>query len=150
MKKSILFLSLVLALILSACTPKQDEIPEELISTLPAGITMTVDEETITPEGASFLLLQTTEMDIKYGDNYKLQKYDGSTWVDVPTIIENYAFHSIAYSLPENEPKVLELDWAWLYGSLPAGEYRLVKEFMDFRGTGDFDNYTIAAAFPIT
>lgn len=149
MKKSIVFLSLILAMVLSACTPKQNEVPEEIISTLPAGITMTVDEETITPEGASFLLLQTTEMDIQYGEDYKLQTFDGNTWNDVPTIINNYAFHAIANALPQGEPETLEIDWTWLYGSLPDGEYRLMKEFMDFRGPGDFDNYTIAAAFSI-
>ncbi|MBR2061823.1 MAG: hypothetical protein IJ969_00725 [Anaerotignum sp.] len=148
MKKRILF-SLFFALLLSACTPKTNEIPEEKIAALPEGITMTVDKETITPEGASFLLLQTTELDIQYGDDYKLQKLEGSQWVDVPIIIDDYAFHAIAYELPKDKPQTLEIDWAWLYGSLPAGEYRLVKEFMDFRGTGDYDIYTITAAFTI-
>lgn len=148
MKKRILF-SLFFALILSACTPKTNEIPEEKIAALPEGITMTVDKETITPEGASFLLLQTTELDIQYGDDYKLQKLEGSQWVDVPIIIDAYAFHAIAYELPKDKPQTLEIGWAWLYGSLPAGEYRLVKEFMDFRGTGDYDIYTITATFTI-
>ena len=42
MKKRILF-SLFFALLLSACTPKTNEIPEEKIVALPEGITMTVD-----------------------------------------------------------------------------------------------------------
>lgn len=146
--KKIVF-SLLFALLLSACAPKEEELPEEKIAALPEGITMTVDTETLTPEGASFLLLQTTDLNIQYGDDFKLQTLNGSQWEDVSTVIENDGFHSIAYKLPENEPKTLELDWTWLYGSLPAGEYRLVKTFMDFRETGDFDTYTITAPFAI-
>lgn len=146
--KKIVF-SLIFALLLSACAPKEEEIPEEKIAALPEGITMTVDAETLTPEGACFLLLQTTDLSIQYGEDYKLQILNGSQWSDVPTTIENYGFHAIAYELPRNEPKTLELDWAWLYGTLPAGEYRLVKEFMDFRETGDFDTFTITAPFTI-
>ena len=42
-----------------------------------------------------------------------------------------------------------EMKWDAIYGELPAGEYRLGKEFMDFRKTADYDkcvryvNFTI-------
>ena len=148
MKKSLILFSLLAAVVLSACAK---DLPLEETVQLPVseGIVMTVDTETVTPEGASFLLSQNTDLDIQYGEDYTLQQFNGSTWEDVPVIAENYAFHSIAYNLPKDSPKTLEIDWAWLYGSLPAGEYRLVKEFMDFRGTGDFDTYTITAPFII-
>ena len=146
MKKSLLVFSLLTALLLSACANNQ---PQEEMPPVSEGIVMTVDTETITPEGSSFLLMQNTDLNIQYGDDYTLQQFNGGTWEDVPVIVENYAFHSIAYQLPKDTPKTLEIDWAWLYGSLPAGEYRLVKEFMDFRDAGDFDIYTISAAFTI-
>ena len=76
-----------------------------------------MDKETITPEGASFLLLQTTELDIQYGDDYKLQKLEGSHWVDVPIIIDDYAFHAIAYELPKDKPQTLEIGCIFDYTS---------------------------------
>ena len=149
MKKWILSFSLLLALLFSACAPKQEEIPEEKVAALPAGIAMTVDTETITPEGASFLLLQTTDMELQYGEAYTLQSLQDHQWIDVPTIIEEYGFHDIAHILPKDTPQTLEIDWAWLYGALPSGNYRLVKEFTDFRSSDSFDLYTITAAFTI-
>jgi hypothetical protein len=41
------------------------------------------------------------------------------------------------------------VDWNWIYGSLDAGEYRLVKDISNFRGTGDYDTYYLAAEFTI-
>ena len=148
MKKRIFLISMIFAAMLSACAR---DLPLEETVVLPVSqcITMAVDDETITPEGASFLLLQTTDLDIQYGDAYILEKQTENGWEAVPAIIEAYAFHAVAYSLPKDMPKTLEVDWAWLYGSLPPGEYRLAKEFMDFRGTGDYDTYTITAPFII-
>ena len=40
-----------------------------------------------------------------------------------------------------------EVNWEWLYGELPNGHYRIGKEFMDFRGTGDYDTMMIYAEF---
>ena len=44
---------------------------------------------------------------------------------------------------------VWEIDWNWLYGELPAGKYRIGKEIMDFRGTGDYDTSIYFAEFEI-
>ena len=41
------------------------------------------------------------------------------------------------------------VDWTKLYGELPAGEYRIAKEIMNFRGGGDFDTKTFYAEFTI-
>ena len=51
--------------------------------------------------------------------------------------------------LPKESTGKLEVDWEWLYGKLSAGEYRIGKEFMNFRGTGDFDEQVIYAEFSI-
>ena len=41
------------------------------------------------------------------------------------------------------------VQWAFLYGSLPPGTSRIRKTFMDFRETGDYDTQTYWAAFAI-
>ena len=42
-----------------------------------------------------------------------------------------------------------ELNWSWMYGELDAGEYKLVKGFMDFRGTGDYDQASFEVEFAV-
>ena len=42
-----------------------------------------------------------------------------------------------------------EIDWAWLYGKLPEGKYRIGKEITDFRATGDYDTEIYYAEFEI-
>ena len=42
-----------------------------------------------------------------------------------------------------------QTDWSWLHGELPAGEYRIGKEVMNFRGTGDFDEMPYYAEFVV-
>ena len=45
--------------------------------------------------------------------------------------------------IPNDECVRWEIDWEWLYGSLPDGIYRLGKEITDFRSTGNYDTYRI-------
>lgn len=42
-----------------------------------------------------------------------------------------------------------EENWGTLYGELPLGTYRIVKEIMDFRGTGDYDVNDYYAEFTL-
>ena len=43
----------------------------------------------------------------------------------------------------------MKTDWQWLYGTLEPGTYRIVKEVMDFRGPGDFDEKEYSAEFTV-
>jgi len=51
--------------------------------------------------------------------------------------------------LPGKQSQEKNVDWDWLYGSLDEGEYRIIKQFYDFRATGDYDIYYLAAEFLI-
>ena len=55
----------------------------------------------------------------------------------------------MAYVVPTGGELERELNWSWMYGELEAGEYLLVKEFMDFRGTGDYDTFTFSVEFTV-
>lgn len=120
-----------------------------LPETLPEGISLSVLPGSVTPSGASFRLYHNTDAELQFGAAYTLQKLQNGEWSDLPYVIENGAFTMEAYSLPKGEPQTLAVSWGWLYGELPPGEYRLVKTVTDFRGTGDYDNYTLAAEFTV-
>ena len=41
---------------------------------------------------------------------------------------DNYAFAAIGYIPDENGKVKFTINWEWLYGTLPAGTYRIFKE----------------------
>ncbi len=120
-----------------------------LPETLPEGISLSVLPGSVTPCGASFRLFHNTNAELQFGAAYTLQKLQNGEWSNLPYAIENGAFTMEAYNLPKGEPQTLTVSWGWLYGELPPGEYRLVKTVSDFRGTGDYDDYTLTAEFTI-
>jgi len=63
-----------------------------------------------------------------HGAWYKIEKEINGKWYEVKTIIESYAFNSIGYLPDENNEIKFEIDWEWLYGELPLGSYRILKE----------------------
>ena len=67
----------------------------------------------------------------------------------VETIIDNYAWNAIAYLIPKDGTYEKEINWEWLYGKLPKGNYRIGKEIMDFRESGNFDKRIFYAYFEI-
>ena len=54
-----------------------------------------------------------------------------------------------AWAIPQNEKSEWKVNWEFLYGELPPGKYRIAKEVMDFRKTGDFDTSIYFADFMI-
>ena len=88
--------------------------------------------------------------ELECGTDYHLKVLEDGTWKDVPTVIEEYAWNSLAYWIEEGQDTEFTYSWEWLYGKLPAGTYRLTKGFMDFRGTGDYDTAMYWVEFEIT
>ena len=69
-------------------------------------------------------------------------------WTAAQIVLEgDYGFHDIAYTIATENTTESELNWEWLYGELPPGEYRIGKNVMDFRGSGDYDQYMVYACF---
>ena len=82
------------------------------------------------------------------GDDFAIEVKKDGKWEEAPIVVEgDYGFHDIAYTIPADDTTRRELNWEWLYGELAPGEYRIRKKVMDFRGTGDYDQYEIYAYF---
>jgi hypothetical protein len=114
------------------------------------GVTMSVKDGTVSPSGLTVVFESKISGECIYGEFYSLEKEIDGKWCQVPVAIEGaYAFREIGYSLPSGESRELSVDWKWLYGDLGTGKYRIVKDISDFRGTGDFDRYHLAAEFSI-
>ena len=54
-----------------------------------------------------------------------------------------------AWLIPLNGEVSWDVDWNWLYGALPDGDYRIGKDVMDWRAPGDSDNQMVYAEFSL-
>ena len=114
------------------------------------GVSMEVRSGTIAPTGLTLTFINQTDSECIYGEYFVIEKKIAGSWYQVPIVIEgNYGFESIGYSLEPKGESEWTSDWKWIYGSLDLGEYRIVKDISDFRGTGDYDKYYLAAEFKI-
>lgn len=84
------------------------------------------------------------------GTDYRLLVFEDGMWKHVPTVIEEHCWDDIGYPITEGKVREFELSWEWLYGKLPAGTYRLAKDFMDWREAGDYDEATYWVEFKIS
>ncbi len=113
------------------------------------GIHLEADD--ITPTG---LDLEISQMggypsgQLQTGSWYEIERLEGG-WMPVKTVIDNYAWNAIAYLIPKDGEYETKINWEWLYGKLPKGNYRIAKEIMDFRESGDFDKKIFYAYFEI-
>lgn len=86
--------------------------------------------------------------ELMFGEDFVIEKLNGGKWEELPVVVEGkYAFNAVGYAIEVESETKKELDWEWLYGELLPGEYRIKKEVHDFRGSGDFDKYTVYARF---
>ena len=85
------------------------------------------------------------------GSYYVIQKLEKTGWVDVEYLPQEYelAWTSEAWIIQKECTTQWDVNWEWLYGELSAGKYRIGKEIMNFRSTGDFDKEMVYAEFII-
>ncbi|MEG6520997.1 M56 family metallopeptidase [Desulfotomaculum sp. 1211_IL3151] len=112
-------------------------------------IIMRVKDGTATPSGVTLALKNVTNTEYTYGESYTVQRKTDNGWIAVKPVINNYGFNSIGYMLPAMGSKEIIIDWEWLYGKLPAGDYQIAKEALFVRSPGDYDTFTLFAAFTI-
>ena len=113
------------------------------------GLTLSVKD--VTESGLTLVCTQSggeLTGELQTGSDYKLIVLK-EAWEDVPTIIEDYGWTAEAYMVAKDDVTEFEYNWEWLYGKLPAGIYRLVKGFTDFRESGDYDNFAYWTEFEI-
>lgn len=94
-------------------------------------------------------ILNETDLDIMFGENYELQHFVNGQWQSVPYIIDNWTFNAVGYDTRKGSPAEITVNWEIFHGSMEPGNYRIIKTVNDFRGTGDYTTYYLAAEFEI-
>ncbi len=111
----------------------------------PLGVTL--HAEAVTDKGMTLVCTQSDgnpSGELQTGSPYWLEvRGNDGHWQEAESYELEFGWSEEAYPIPANDTVRWEVDWSWLYGSLPDGTYRLSKEIMDFRGTGDYDTYRL-------
>ncbi|MFY9176075.1 MAG: immunoglobulin-like domain-containing protein [Caldicoprobacterales bacterium] len=159
MKKLLIFILLLIGIISAACSigavPPQDRASDlkptefETVNDL-EGVSIKIKDGTVSSTGLTLVLENNSEKECIYSESYVLEEKINDQWYQVPVVIEgDYGFEDIGYELNPGDKREWEVNWEWLYGSLDKGEYRIIKDILDFRETGDFDTHYLAAEFAI-
>ena len=122
MKKSIaLILALVCTVLFAGCAKQSTYISAQFEN-------VKISIADVSSTGATVKIKDTNNDPYVYGEWYKIEKQKDGNWYDVKTVISDYGFNEIGY-LPNNNGEVeFKIDWEWLYGKLPSGKYRLLKQ----------------------
>ncbi|MBQ7039204.1 MAG: hypothetical protein IJN39_01410 [Clostridia bacterium] len=62
---------------------------------------------------------------------YRIDSFDGFVWTPVTSKIPMPVWTLAAYLIEDNDQTVMDVDYSALYGELPKGTYRIVKEVTD-------------------
>jgi hypothetical protein len=119
------------------------------------GLTLSV--ENVTSTGLTLVVTQSggnPTGDILTGEPYRLITLVDETWqvveeLPLPEGVDGRAFNSIGYWIQKGETREFEINWEWIFGELPSGTYRLIKEFSDFRETANYDPFEYWVEFVI-
>ena len=108
----------------------------------------------ITPSGLTIVCTQQDGEptgELNTGSYYGLEVLRDGEWgaVELLPMEGELAWTSEAWMIPNNAETEWEVNWSRLYGELPAGNYRISKSVMDFRGTGDYDTKAYYAGFDL-
>lgn len=118
---------------------------------------LTLSAENVTSTGLTLVVTQSggnPTGDILTGEPYRLIALVDETWqvveeLPLPEGVDGRAFNSIGYWIQKGETREFEINWEWIFGELPSGTYRLIKEFSDFRETANYDPFEYWVEFEI-
>ncbi len=90
-------------------------------------INMYIKDDTLTSTSATIVIEDHNPNKISYGSDFYIEKYHNGKWKSINTTGENYGFNAMAYFVDENGILEMNQNWTHIYGTLPKGIYRLVK-----------------------
>ena len=122
----------------------------DFISVDVLGLTMNV--KSVNPSGCIIEITQeggNITGELITGSKYYLQELNENVaWIENTKIY--YAdFTAESYSINRDSVTGMNISWDYICGTLDNGHYRIVKEVLDFRKSGDYDTYFLFAEFDI-
>ncbi len=115
---------------------------------------ITLEAQNVTSSGLTLACHQLNGEDVAElttGSYFVVQKLENGTYVDMKYLPQEYdvAWTMEAYIISMDATTTWDIDWKWLYGELPIGEYRIGKEITNFKGPGNSETEIIYGYFVI-
>lgn len=109
------------------------------------GIALSVSPEVVSDGKLTLTVSYSGSGEYYYGESYSIEKEVNGEWIVVEPK-EGMSFFEIAYLLsPESQGRTQHIDLSYGYGDLPAGRYRVVKNFSGAGGsTALYAPFTVA------
>lgn len=106
----------------------------------PNEIELSLKEDTLTPTSVTLIIANNSNnYDFVYGSDYGIETYTNEQWQELPTL-NDHIVYTIAYTIHPNSSKDFEIDWHYIYGELPKGNYRIVKNFNKVKAFDDISD----------
>ena len=126
----------------------------------PSELGISAKAENVTSKGLDYVITQSGDplgfnkyngrgFSTKSEYSYVLERFDGVSWETVEPLKESYIYEYATPWVPLNTSTTIHIDWSEFYGELPAGKYRISKNF--YFGIAAFDeaNFDVFAEFEI-
>lgn len=100
----------------------------------------------------SFLIENTSDKEYQYSPDYfEIEAEQSGTWYQLEQLDDPSKSNEKDCFIKPNERLTLEIDVKSFYGELPAGHYRLIKQFAFFESERDwdYDTYNLSCEFTI-
>lgn len=99
---------------------------EQRIQNEDENITLQIDENSITTQGARITLQNSSSAAVSFGKEYFIQLLKDNAWYDIEAVAD-WTLELI--EIQPNQKYEENLDWSSYYGELPSGTYRIVKKY---------------------
>lgn len=109
------------------------------------GVLMRIKPDTLTRTSATIVIYDYTNEDNIYGKAFHIDKKENGEWVSLKPMTE-VNWNLIGYHVDEHDRLELNIGWKDMYGALPNGEYRIVK---DTSKQGEMENHYFSVQFII-
>ncbi len=123
--------------------------PSELAVTEQPEISMEINS--LNAFTGTLTIRNTGEKTIGYGEAYILEKSMGGIWYPIspltPSDSAEHAWTDIMYTLETGDEAAITLRWDLFYPSLPAGSYRVIKNFSYPEDAGNKESFCLAVYF---
>ncbi|MDE6625609.1 MAG: hypothetical protein K2K56_04480 [Lachnospiraceae bacterium] len=100
----------------------------------------------------SFLIENTSDKEYRYSSDYfEIEVEQSGIWYQLKQLDDPTKDNETDCIIKPNERLTLEIDVINFYGELPAGHYRLIKQFAFFENERDwdYDTYNLSCEFTI-
>ena len=161
MKKLLcLILAAVLCLGFAACglgtRTAEDVTDEQAQAEQKAAWGLTLTAQDVTATGLTLVCAQSGGESVgglQTESWFTLERLEDEKWHSVPYAdgidADRVGWTAEVWLIPQENTVSWSVDWSVLYGELPAGTYRIGKNYTDYRGTGDYDRATLYTEFTV-